>query len=484
MKDASESKRRGRSGQFGRVAAQESLEANRYQTHEHPLPPIPLQYSGSKRTSGSFEIPSTRLQKRPRLDPFPENLSLEDLQASTGPLSPLFFSNHVHQRPAFPPRFSSSEAGAKMLSRAKGEDSNIRTVKLARGSYITNAGPTSMPQIRRHGSSDRGQASRRPSSEQSDRVDQAQLLRQIGMTEFLDHDDRPSFIVDLMDSANSDSNTLSLVYANSALLSCGALIDQIQGKAPLISPNSSTSNTFHAFRQWVLGSSFNARIYGASQSVYHQSSMSWVSSTLRNRFRVISGVALTEESRRASSNTFSSTFTTFPEEVQTPSTRKGSLEEHSEPLVSRRLSRDPDVKDYFSNTSNSIKPQSSPSARFHLRNAESSPSPKSGTPGVPYEHPLKKDVVSPIYDPAYSLEATSSSSEDSNSSANDAAIDSVGFFDWTRLPNDENLPEHIRFARSVDWSSTSLGPIELWSPDLRQMVCSSARLIAHADDFR
>jgi signal transduction histidine kinase/CheY-like chemotaxis protein/PAS domain-containing protein len=41
-------------------------------------------------------------------------------------------------------------------------------------------------------------------------------------------------------------------------------------------------------------------------------------------------------------------------------------------------------------------------------------------------------------------------------------------FDWTRIPLDsENLPAHIRFARSVDWASTPLGPVEDWPTDLR-----------------
>jgi hypothetical protein len=45
----------------------------------------------------------------------------------------------------------------------------------------------------------------------------------------------------------------------------------------------------------------------------------------------------------------------------------------------------------------------------------------------------------------------------------------IGFFDWTRLPYSDNLPRHIKFARSIDWSQTGLGPIELWPADLRQM---------------
>jgi hypothetical protein len=42
-------------------------------------------------------------------------------------------------------------------------------------------------------------------------------------------------------------------------------------------------------------------------------------------------------------------------------------------------------------------------------------------------------------------------------------------FDWTRLPMSAALPRHIQFARSVDWASTPLGPIENWSFDLRAM---------------
>jgi hypothetical protein len=42
-------------------------------------------------------------------------------------------------------------------------------------------------------------------------------------------------------------------------------------------------------------------------------------------------------------------------------------------------------------------------------------------------------------------------------------------FDWTRLPVSDAMPEHIRFARSIDWASTSLGPIGTWGSDLRQM---------------
>ncbi|KAK4690403.1 hypothetical protein P7C71_g6377, partial [Lecanoromycetidae sp. Uapishka_2] len=44
-----------------------------------------------------------------------------------------------------------------------------------------------------------------------------------------------------------------------------------------------------------------------------------------------------------------------------------------------------------------------------------------------------------------------------------------GFFDWTRLPNSPALPRHIQFTRSIDWASTSLGPMEDWPTELRSM---------------
>lgn len=42
-------------------------------------------------------------------------------------------------------------------------------------------------------------------------------------------------------------------------------------------------------------------------------------------------------------------------------------------------------------------------------------------------------------------------------------------FDWTRLPMSAALPRHIQFCKSIDWASTSLGPMEDWAFDLRAM---------------
>lgn len=55
-------------------------------------------------------------------------------------LSPLFFSSKHLERPQLLPRFSSSEAGQRMLSKVQGEESTVKTVTLARGSYSEHGG--------------------------------------------------------------------------------------------------------------------------------------------------------------------------------------------------------------------------------------------------------------------------------------------------------------------------------------------------------
>ena len=43
-------------------------------------------------------------------------------------------------------------------------------------------------------------------------------------------------------------------------------------------------------------------------------------------------------------------------------------------------------------------------------------------------------------------------------------------YDFTRSSTTQHLPPHLQLFRSVDWSSTPLGPIEAWSSELRHSV--------------
>jgi hypothetical protein len=101
---------------------------------DHSPTPIPHHKYPSKRRRLSRETP----EQRP-------SLSVRS-GSSPGPLprdtsAPLFFSSKPfdsHSRPRLPPRFSSGEAGQRMFS----EESNIKTVTLARGNYAELGGPS------------------------------------------------------------------------------------------------------------------------------------------------------------------------------------------------------------------------------------------------------------------------------------------------------------------------------------------------------
>ena len=75
------------------------------------------------------------------------------------------------------------------------------------------------------------------------------------------------------------------------------------------------------------------------------------------------------------------------------------------------------------------------------------------------------DTLTPVESEAILIAATAGNVDAFDSTA----VAEQGFFDWTRLPMSSALPRHIQFARSIDWASTSLGPMETWNADLRAM---------------
>lgn len=424
----------------------------------------PQQLAGNKRSLSGSDLPlvKSRKAKRPRLQATfnqPNSFNLGDLREQSGPFSPLFFSNRPQLRPNLPPRFSSSEAAAKMLSRTKGEDSNVKTVTLARG-Y------TSHPNHRQRRSADRSSTDRSPlprnhSSEAPDRPDSSPSLHQFGITELLDQDDRPTFVIDLLDGIYSTSESLPVVFVNNALASCGALLDAVLGRSDDPSSNPLVPRSTQTFREWVLTESINGEALSGPLPAFVQGAVSWSASTLRNRYRVVSGTLLSDESRRASASFLSSTsLSNGLEEARqrTPITGiAGEEPERTDPVV---LLRYQEAQDYFGNVSfQSHDPSAGARARRKFPETPQTPRSPMSRNGEPTRGSETINAVQSI-EPGIRKESIAVD--------NVAAPESI--FDWTLLPDNENLPPHIRFARSIDWGSTSLGPIEEWNADLRQMV--------------
>ena len=129
-----------------------------------------------------------------------------------------------------------------MLSKARHEEGQVKTVSLARGVVTTPNIPTSSPHLQHPPTSSRGSServlttrSRSPESSHGAK-DMPNLLNSIGIVELLEQDERPTFIVDLGDKSNYGPGPLQLVFANLALRTYNGLEALVSGSAEDASP--------------------------------------------------------------------------------------------------------------------------------------------------------------------------------------------------------------------------------------------------------
>ncbi|KAI1105718.1 hypothetical protein F4804DRAFT_110083 [Jackrogersella minutella] len=334
-----------------------------------------------------------------------------------GLTSPLFFS-HKH-RPLItrPPSFSGSE-GATMLRNVR-DGAEVTTLKLARGT-VSSASParsSSTP-----GSwSDAGNRARSPESMASSPGLQA--LQGIGVLELLERDDRPTFIVDGFNPISTTSEPLNPLYANPALQVSDSIRHLLSGE---FRDSAEGRDEFVTFKAWVKMGGLSPDGLDVFLPSFHYGGYNWTCSTLRNRYRFVSANTSAASIARTS----------------------------PDPLLDREASVDSRARD--------------------------------PTPSAPVQTP--SDTVIPDRDYfgiTNPVEGEDQARQDvsSDGGTNVTLLHDVGLtpevipppisqpsFDWTRLPFTEDLPEHIQFARSRDWASTPLGPIENWSSDLRQMA--------------
>ena len=406
----------------------------------------------------SERLQTKRARVKPRL-----NYSLECIQfdgPARQPPSPLFFSNTQRPRPLFLPRLSSSEAAASMLSKARQEETHVKTVSLARGT-IPTPGPGSYfhsptPTSHSRRSLDRDSVARgdspdtRSLSGKISGSSPGQNLNTIGIIELFEEDQRPTFIVDLSDSTIYGPGLLSPLYANSSLRSYEGLYESISG---LLSPNVPGHDAFVRFKSWAI-----AAISGEGFNTYlptHQyASILWSCSTLRKKLRVISGSFLSSSGFHNSASASTSprsiaAVTRGPTSAPTP----GS-----------------EASDYFGVPSN-VSSVAMPSIEGSTRKIDV-PSASEGNTGIADQQTPIDRLTSPsmyVHDgmPLTAAVPATTNINWFNSHVQPHAMSPS--FDWTRLPISDAMPAHIRFARSVDWGATALGPIETWGPDLRQM---------------
>jgi hypothetical protein len=381
------------------------------------------------------------------------------------PLSPLFFSSRNTIRPQLPARFSSSEA-YRMLSKTR-EDSGIKTVTLARGTFsgLSPPGPTGGASGR---TSERSSLAPTASPDAREKSDPLRILGSIGIVELLEQDERPTFIVDTGDFANymPESSSLQILFSNSALRQDSSIWELVAGKPPGSPADHDIAHATQQFRGWLLSTAVHGANSSASPSPVEHGGIVWTCYTLRKRLRVVSGTVSVPAIHLPAVD--------GPNDFAIPSTSSAGLgpEANGDTSLSSQQS---EPQDYFGSRIPTL-PQGVPTPPVSAPQPE--PSHKrfadKGNSMIPRPSQIN---TSPVEEPSSFanecvLRAQSAGDVDPFHRETNTHRDEhhdMGFFDWTRLVISPSLPRHIQFARSIDWASTPLGPIEYWSNDLRAM---------------
>lgn len=391
--------------------------------HPHPIT------AEDKPELRPFDSPS----KKPRLVA-PSSLYLPPLPQTPdefvphlhGVSSPLFFSNrakHHHPTPRMHSFFSNGIAASIMSSVQETQD-GVTTLRLPKGHVTTTTAQGSNRSSSTPGSWTSSESldatMRSPDGRPLAIV--APALQAIPATELLDQDPRPVFIVDLGNPLNASSGLLHIVYANPSLKASTSVLELLNGDT---ADTEADSFDFAHFKHWVVNPEVNTESVDLAPTSITFGGINWTCATLRKRFRVITG----------HSNIVSETPTTPSPVAQMPPV----LSRSSRGSVSaRELSPERgDTVDYFGPMEEvgSPRPRSYSEPRSPSRTIIDTS--LAGLNELPMVLPLSQVYTT---------------------------------FDWTRIPADDpNLGPHHRFARSIDWASTPLGPVEEWPADLRIM---------------
>ncbi|KAL9125840.1 MAG: hypothetical protein Q9217_005015 [Psora testacea] len=384
-------------------------------------------------------------------------------QCGDGDDGQLSFSHLRQDRPPLPHRFSSSETGARMLNRAnKEETGGPKTIQLTRGS-MNQSSPSRPLAVRIPSGSGRNSIGLTGKSKMaidaSPRTPGPSILHQIGITEVLEQDERPTFILDVADQANSEPGPLKVIYANISLKSAVGVLDKITGIVNSQSPGLTATTAFSDFKGWAMSYVKDHEPLDVPLPSFTFAGTTWTCSCLRKRLRLFRGY----------SNSSHVGLGSDPPSVRFPSTSSMAKENDMKAEKAESIKVEP--QDYFG-------PAVTPSAKQprtntgDKRNERAGPPSKTGILTEPTEKPSQSGSTSGSTSPLKMCNDEAMLAAASVGKIGHFPIvpqAGKGFFDWTRLPNSPSLPRHIQFARSIDWASTSLGPIELWSSELRSM---------------
>lgn len=359
-----------------------------------------------------------------------------------------------------------------MLSKANKEDTDgVRTLKLARGS-MSVASPSRPSGQRTPSGSGRSllsHSNKSKSPEDAEKSDGLRSLGQVGVLELLEQDERPTFVLDLADKVNYEPGSLKVVFANASLRASGPILDRITGKAGNESPGLTAATAFSDFKAWSISYVRDYESLDVALPSFFYTGATWTCSSLRKRFRVI----------KSNSVSLKPHSTPNPPLMGFPSSSSLGPGENDYYAAHKVGAIEEEPQDYFGNA-DLVSPVDEPRTSMDTNQTKDwseADSRKGSKSRIPREASDRTMESGSWAGSGAGSPLGSRSTEAILRAASAGDLDHFqifphtepGFFDWTRLPNTPALPSHIRFARSIDWASTPLGPIENWSVELRSM---------------
>lgn len=281
-------------------------------------------------------------------------------------------------------------------------------------------------------------------------------LSAIGIREILDADSRPTFVLDLDPDENLPpdavkANAILPVFCNAALRLHEQLFDALIGFDAQGLENADKKTSFDDFKRWATGVTPHDDSKDVFPLAVLYGDMLWTGSTIRQRWRLISGNRLWRAEvplRNLSSGA--------PLEVATGGVKVEQALKSAEPATGSIQKVQP--------AQQTVKP---------------APVDRSTATGTAAAVAASTTLVSTKQDagaskPFYFPRTSEKSSDDTGGSGQSGSI-SLGapdraVADWTVPKPKGSLSPHIKYAREVNWASTPLGPMEEWSPEFRQLV--------------
>lgn len=115
-----------------------------------------------------------------------------------------------------------------------------------------------------------------------------QVLGDIGMIELLECDPRPTFILDLERTQDPYDDRLNTVFSNASLQLLPHILDlvQVRGDIPV---NADELGQYSLFKEWATSTPTYEHMEDGCTISFEYQNLYWTGSTLRKRWRIISG---------------------------------------------------------------------------------------------------------------------------------------------------------------------------------------------------